>query len=116
MLTDRFLLAPVGTTGNNTGASATLGTDYKNLIVQFVVEAIGATPTVTFKVQSSVDGTNWVDAWYVTDTTDSGSSSTTTVTTVGVTRLYTTRPAPFWRVVTTLNTNVTYRCEAYASR
>lgn len=86
---------------------------------QFVVEVIGATPTITFKYQGSLDGTNWYDLIYYTDANDTLAVATRVATTVsavvqwqdsgGGSRAYTQ-----FRCVTTLNTNVTYRAELYA--
>lgn len=116
MLEGPHYIAPTGSTGNlNPGSTIHIGTAYENLVLQFVVEAAGSTPTATFKFQSSLDGTNWVDAAYVTDSSDALSQATQTVTAVGATRLYTVRPARWWRVVVTANTNITFRAEAYQS-
>ena len=86
---------------------------------QFVVEVIGATPTVTFKYQASLDNVNWYDLVYFTDANDTLSVATRVVTTVGASvqwldtgnssRLY-----RYYRLVTSANTNVTYRGELYA--
>ena len=110
-------LAPTGTTGNNTH-TAVPASNGSRFGVQFVVEAAGATPTVTWKVQGSFDGKNWYDLEYVTDASDTGAAATRTATAVGAqaewldlaggSRFYSQ-----FRLVTTANTNITYRGELY---
>jgi hypothetical protein len=119
-------LAATGTTGNNTHAGVRLPDDACRVAFSLIVEAIGSTPTVTWKVQVSLDGmdvtdanSTWVDLLYLTATTnDSPVTSTIPVTTV-------TRSSVFLddvgsrffrkaRLVTSLNTNVTYRGEYIA--
>lgn len=111
-------LAPTGSTGNVTGAAVAMADDqYPVIAFQFVVEAVGATPTVTFKFQGTLDGTNWYDLGYITDASDTISQATQVRTTVGASVEYVSNPVArrfnSFRVVTTLNTNVTYRAEAY---
>lgn len=110
------LLAAVGSTGNVTGPTTRLGSN-ETVGFQFVVEAIGGTPTVTFKFQGSVDGVNFYDLAYVTDASDTLSVATRTVTTVGPNVAFLSNPVArrynFYRVVTTANTNITFRAEAY---
>lgn len=87
------------------------------IAVQFVVEAVGATPTVTWKVQGSVDGTNWYDTMYLTDSTNVAAATARTATAVGAQIQWlsatTDRTYTQFRVVTSANTNVTYRAELY---
>lgn len=111
-------LAPVGTTGNITGASSGPVEMGGNAVaLQFIVEAVGATPTVTFKYQGSLDGTNWFDVTYVSVTTDTLATATQTVTGLGATVIFLENPAVrnwnWFRVITTANTNVTYSAELY---
>lgn len=113
-------LAPTGTTGNNThpGVQATGAV---RVAVQFVVEVAGSTPTVTWKVQGSLDGSNWYDCEYMSDSSDTGAATTRTATAVGAqtewldlaggSRFYSQ-----YRMVTSSNTNVTYRGELYTAR
>lgn len=110
-------LAATGTTGNNThdpvGCSNAL-----RVAAQFVVEATGATPTVTWKVQGSLDGVNWYDLEYVTDSSDTGAAATRTATAVGTQTEWVDlagngRFFHFVRLVTSANTNITYRGELY---
>lgn len=115
-------LAATATTGNNTGAWIALPSndDVEAVACQFVVEAVGATPTVTWKIQGSLDGTNAYDLAYVTDSTDTSATATRTATAVGAQVNFLnkgpgeSRAYKYYRVVTTSNTNVTYRCELYA--
>lgn len=117
----KYLLAAAGTTGNNTGT----GVETTNIVeaaqvaCQFVVEVAGATPTVTFKFQGSLDGTNWYDVAYVTDASDTLSAATKTVTGVGASVIFLdsangSRFYKLFRCVTTANTNITYRAELWA--
>jgi hypothetical protein len=119
---EQILLAPAGSTGNNTHNSVHIE-GYDALSVEFVVEAIGATPTVTWKVQASPDdvsvsdaNAHWYDLGYVTDASDTISVATQVSTTVGAKIIFLSNPAARkyrrFRVVTSANTNVTYRVEA----
>lgn len=109
--------ALAGSTGNATHGSVHVGADYSALVLQFVVEAVGATPTVTYKWQGSADNTNWYDVAYITDASDTLSAATAVVTTVGATIKFTCNPSArrykYYRLVTSANTNVTYRGEIY---
>lgn len=106
-----------GTTGNSTGASVGVGGNYQTIAMHFVVEAVGATPTVTWKFQGSIDGTNWYDVAYVTDATDTLAVTTEVDTAVGASVHFLANPGTrkykFFRCVTSANTNVTYRSEIY---
>lgn len=111
---DKHALAPDGSTGNNTHAGLHVGADYDSATVQFQVTAVGATPTVTWKVQGSFDSTNgtdgeWFDMGYVTDASDGFSVATRVRTAVGSDFNFLTRPAKWLRLVTSANTNVTYK-------
>ncbi len=111
------LLAAAGSVGNNTHAAYKLNPEAASVAVQLVVEAVGANPTVTYKVQGSVDNVNWYDWLYITDITDTGAVATRSSATPGgqiewlsnaVVRTY-----QYVRLVTSANTNVTYRAELY---
>lgn len=111
------VLAPTGSASGVTHAAYKVNPEAASLAVQFVVEAVGGTPTVTYKVQGSPDNVNWYDWLYVTDITDTGAVATRAATAVGaqiewlsnaVVRTY-----QYVRVVTSANTNVTYRAELY---
>lgn len=113
---DNITLAPSGSTGNGTGATCQVQ-GYDALAFQFVVENAGATPTVTFKFQGSLDGTNWYDMAYITDANDTTSTTTKTVTAQGASVMFLDNPVArkykFARVVVSSNTNITYRAEAW---
>lgn len=113
---DNISLAASGSTGNGTGTNCFVE-GYDALAFQFVVEAAGATPTVTFKFQGSLDGVNWYDVAYVTDANDTTSTATKTVTATGASILFLDNPVArkykFARVVVSANTNITYRAEAW---
>lgn len=121
------LAAAAGTTGNNTHASIGLPQNPCRLAFSIVAEVVGATPTVTWKYQVSTDplsvsdaNSTWVDLIYFTP----GTNDTPAV----ATRAFAPAAAPasdtvflddangtrFFRkarLVTTANTNVTYRGE-----
>lgn len=111
------LALPSGTTGNVNGASVSVPPEVEQIAVQYVVEAVGATPTVTFVTQVSLDGTNWFAALTLGDTNDTPAASSKTMTAVGVQHEYidlgVARDWPFLRVVTSANTNSTVRAEVY---
>jgi hypothetical protein len=116
-VTGPIQLAAVGTTGNNTGAGAYVGGVPDAVAVDFKVEAIGATPTITAKVQVSLDGAIWFDVPFVSSTADSATASVT-VTTVSDTVMWidmasSSRFFRYVRLVTSANTNVTYSATAY---
>lgn len=85
-------LAPAGSTGNQTFAGVNVPDGgHEALAFQFVVETVGASPSVTWKVQGSPDdpalvddaNANWYDVGYVTDATDTISTAARVRTTVG---------------------------------
>jgi hypothetical protein len=108
-------LAPAGSVGNQTTAAQRIEPDAEQIAVLFVVEAIGATPTVTWKVQVSVDGVNWEDAPYVDNASDTVAVAAITTAVVGAKTIYLheglDRHFRFARLVVSANTNVTYRAE-----
>lgn len=110
-------LTATGQTGNNTHTAVELADENGQVGWEFVVEAVGATPTVTWKVQGSLDGTNFYDCAYVTDATDTVSAATRTATAVGRQvawlSLSEVRFYRHLRLVTSLNTNVTYSATLY---
>jgi len=111
---EKYTLAATGTTGNNTHDAVHVGGGYETAIVQFVVEAAGAGPTVTWKVQGRIDdGSDWFDLGYVTDSNDTFATTTRTATATGKQLNFSKRKYKYLRLVTTLNTNITYRCEVY---
>lgn len=117
-------LAPIGTTGNNTHASSSVHPGCVQLCALLVIEAVGATPTVTAKIQGTLDdqtvadgSANWFDLPFVTDTNDTV-AATLTKTAVGAFPMWlslaqTARFVRRVRLVTSANTNVTYRGELH---
>ena len=118
------LAAPKGSTGNNTHLQVALPDVYESVCLQFVAEAVGATPTVTWKFQGSNEdiavsdaNSTWQDVVYLTPASGTAEASTArTVTAVGSDPVWLARGggARFWkkvRLVTSANTNVTYRAE-----
>lgn len=121
---DKNPLAPAGSTGNNTHASLNVGGTYETFAVEFVVEAAGATPTVTWKVQGSPDdpsvadgSSNWYDLGYITDASDTISQAGIVQTAVGAKIIFPSNPLARryskFRLVTSSNTNVTYHADLF---
>lgn len=118
-LTGPIYLAPTGSTGNVTTPLKQVPVEVDTIAAQFVTEAVGATPTVTWKIQGTLDGTNFFDMPYITQSTSATSQAAIVSTTV--------QAIPIWfdsaagdarkitgvRLVVTANTNVTFRCELY---
>lgn len=119
-----FTLAPTGSTGNNNHTEIRVPAYAEHVGIRFVVEAVGGTPTITYKLQGCLvpDGTapqaaDWADITLLPS--DSDTSAVTRVVTVAgsyISHLSPFRDAfSFYRLVTSANTNVTYRAELYAS-
>lgn len=108
------LLAPAGSTTNQTTGPTPLQPDAEVASVEFIVEAIGAGPTVTWKVQLSEDGAAWFDAQYITDASDTVAQTALVATAVGTQIIFLRLSDRGWRqarLVVSANTNVTYRAE-----
>ena len=112
---DKFDLAESGSTGNITGTGVFVGTNYEALALLFIAEAVGT--TVTYKFQGSIDNENLFDVAFITDATDTAAVSTKTRTSVGANIAFLSNPVArryqWFRVVTTSNTGVTFRAEAW---
>jgi hypothetical protein len=121
------IVAPKGSTGANTHASVAVPEVFESICLNFVVEVAGATPTVTYKFQGSIDpletsdaNSTWTDIDYVLPgTADTLANATRARTAVGGDPIWLARgvSARFWRkirLVTSSNTNVTYRAELCA--
>lgn len=113
----QYPLAPTGSVGNVTGAAVGIGNSYHTLAFQFVVEAAGGAPTVTYKFQGSMDNNNWYDLGYVTDASDTLSQATRVRTSPGADICFVSNPVArqflYYRVVVTGNNNITFRADAY---
>lgn len=125
------LIAPVGSTGNNTHTGVPVGQAVDRVGLNFVIEAIGATPTVTFKLQGALflpraefaagptlPGANdWFDIMLLPSDSDTG-AVTQTKTAVGAFASTIRLDRDLFthaRLVTTANTNVTYRAELWGA-
>lgn len=109
---------PVGTTGNATSPAIELDGDPDDIALNFEVEGIGATPTVTFLWQGSVVGganaADWFPFGYITDASSTESFAARIVTAVGSFLGWRSSPLRryrFIRCVVSANTNVTYHAD-----
>lgn len=112
-----FTAAPAGTTGNNTHNAVQINQGWRSLALEFVIEAVGATPTVTFKLQGSFDGVNWFDLILVPANSDTAAVSpaqTAVGDFVNYVDLVGGRFVNQVRLVTSANTNVTYHANIYS--
>ena len=116
------IMAPVGSTGNNTHASVNVHPSPDKLAAVLVVEAVGATPTITVKVQGTMDSAtdgsaNWFDLAVQEPGSDTATATPSAKTAVGSYPLYLSNAHLKFvrrvRIVTSANTNVTYRGELY---
>lgn len=113
-----FPLAPAASTGNNNHVSVGPMDSADKVAVELVVEAVGATPTLTYKLQATFDkdtvadaSANWVDLMVLPSDSETA-AKTFTVTAAGAFVGYlaqaNVRFAKRMRLVTSANTNVTY--------
>lgn len=116
-------LHAAGSTGTGVGSELTLGaldggTPFDQLVaVQFEVSAVGATPTVTFQIEGTLDGVNWFAVARYSESSDTVDATPVTVTAVGRTiKFFDIRKRPLLklRVNVTANTNVTFNAKAWA--
>jgi hypothetical protein len=117
-----ILLAPPGTTGNNTHASVGASDRPAYLAVVYVAEVAGT--TATWKVQGSMDhgtisdaNSNWVDMPYVLPSTDTLSQAAIVRTSLGADVIWLAgshiRYFRKVRLVVSANTGQTYRAELH---
>lgn len=75
-----------------------------------IITAVGSTPTCTYQIEVSTDGTNWVNAtWADISTPTVDSTATFAITTAAINTKIVKQPT-FWRycrVTMSANTNVT---------
>lgn len=105
--------------GNNTHTAVEFITKANAQVAfEFIVDTVGGTPTVTWKLQGSQDGTNFYDLAYVTDANDTVAVATRTATAVGNQISFvsntSSRAYRYYRAVTTSNTNITYHVVGYS--
>lgn len=103
-------------TGNNTHTA--VRTDANETVAfEFEVTVAGGGPTVTWIVQGSMDNVNFYPVNYVTDATDTAAVAALTSTAVGKKIIFLSNPVArrykFYRLVTSANTNITYRADAW---
>lgn len=115
-------LAPTGSTGSNTHASHRVSPACRSIGAEVVIEAVGATPQITAKLQGSIDDDQTADGsaqWFdlAVIPSDSDTAAATAVrnpTAVGASlTVYVSqsqsRVVRRVRLVTSANTNTTYR-------
>lgn len=116
------LAAPVGSTGNNTHQSVGLTGEADAVCVDLRVTAVGATPTVTYVVQGSLDdatvadaSSKWVSLLVYPAASDTGTATPAAATAVNSFLHYfgKTRFVKKIRLVTSANTNVTYEASIH---
>lgn len=119
-----ILLAAAGSTGNNTHTGLQLTPTAKHVAFVFIVEAVGGGPTVTYKFQGTLDiplvadgSANWTDIALLPAGSETVTAAPAAATGVGATIFYLAQAhSRFFRrvrLVTSANTNVTYRAELY---
>lgn len=117
-------LANTGSTGNNTHNSVSCSPAANKTSLIFIVEAVGATPTVTFKFQGTLDpnsvtdaNAQWADLALLPIGSETVTAAPTAVTAVGNSIFYIaqshTRFVRRVRVITSANTNVTYSAQLH---
>jgi len=104
---------PSGSVGAQTSPAFEVRDPNEGVAFVFEVEAIGATPTVTYKWQGSMQGVNWFDIAYITDASAVEAVAAKVRTTVGADVQFLSQPQAriykFYRLVVSANTNVTYK-------
>lgn len=110
-------MANTGTTGNNTHTIG-LSPSESQVGLEIVIEAAGATPTATFTVQGSANGSDYVNLSLLQlDASVATSSAAIVLTAVGVTQRFVDgldkRFLRNLRVAVSANTNITYRINAH---
>lgn len=116
-LLDLQTAAAAGSTGNNTHTAVTpkygvRDTNYApGIALAFTISATGAGPTVAFKLQGSIDGTNYADVVLLPSDSDTTTASVTK-TALGTYTYFVaqgqSRRYQSFQLVTSSNTNVTY--------
>lgn len=118
-------LHAAASTGTGAGTALTLGTldggsPFDQLVaLQFEVEAVGATPTLTFQIEGTLDGTNWFSVARYSESSDTVDAAAVTVTATGRTIKFVDlrkRPLLKLRVNVSANTNVTFNAKAWTLR
>ena len=113
-------LAPAGSTGNNSHNAVGAGPPSGRIALEFNAEAVGATPTVTYSLQGSMQDSPGSNDWEAIALIPPGSdtpATTRAVTAVGRTVNHMSqgqsRFFKKYRLVTTANTNVTYSAKLW---
>ncbi len=117
-------LAPAASVGSQTHVPVEVPAEADTLMIEFEVEAVGATPTVTYNVQGSMDdadvpvaSSDWFEMFGLPSAGAAEVDISGTVTAVGVSDFtldLRSRAVKKLRLVTSANTNVTYNSEVHS--
>lgn len=106
-----------GQTGNGASTNVADRGDGRGAALLKITTTVGATPTCTYAIEGSADGTNWFAVAYA----DSATPSTVVVTTFAITTATTAYkivqanvPVKFLRVSYSANTNVTNTVDMFS--
>lgn len=109
----KIALDATGTTSTHTTGSGIIPTGRTDTVcLEFIIEAVGATPTITWKLQASFDNVNFVDVELLPAASETA-VATVTQTGTGTYHHFVAQSAvrkwPYYQIVSSSNTNVTYR-------
>lgn len=110
----KFEIVGTGQTGLIAAGTAAKEVDspQQGVAFHFAVSAVGATPTITYRWQGSLDGSVWKDLAYITDASDTIAVAARTMTAVGDEFLFLANPLAriyrYFRLIVSANTNVTF--------
>jgi hypothetical protein len=113
----QIVLAATGSTSNNTdGPVSVIQAATGPIALEFIIEVAGSTPTITFNLQGSYTKAAATAQWVTLALLPAGSDTIVTTATKTAVGSYVyfvaqqhSRCYPFYRSVTSSNTNVTYR-------
>ncbi len=114
--TRNYTLHAVGSVGNTNSPVAVIEQDIESVALEVFAEAVGATPTATFELQGSFDGTNWYTVRHVPSDSEVAGSQFV-VTAVGRKLVFLKNDLGQtyrqYRAVSSANTNVTFSTYLY---
>ena len=108
----QYALHSAGSTGNGSSSAVEISPDSEKVALEVIVSAVGATPTATFALEGSMDGSNFVAVRTVPSDSETAASSQA-YTSVGRRMLFAKLDLGafyrFYRSTVSANTNVTYQ-------